>query len=111
VHAPLYKSPVVIDVAINFNYRVYPFFAILNAYDIDGDQVKYQLPANTPPLISQTIKVFPNGRLQLLNSLDSINATSIQFNVTLMDDGGCCPSESSCYSKYSEFAIVQYYFP
>jgi hypothetical protein len=94
VNAPKYTGPVVIDVAINFNYKIYPFFAILNAYDIDGDQVTYGFAPNTPALITNTIQVFADGRLQLLNSLDSINASALQFNVTLKDDGSCCNSES-----------------
>lgn len=92
VNPPQYTSPVTIAAAITLNIGTQ--LGILNAWDIDGDTVFYQLdPANNVNIIN-TIDLQSNGVLKLRSSL-TIFEKSFNFSVLLTDDGSSCDASNS----------------
>lgn len=89
VNAPQYTSPVTIAAAITLQPGTQ--LAILNAWDIDGDNVYFtlELSKNTPDVIS-TLKVQPSGVLILDKSLVAFSSSVVNFVITLTDDGSSC---------------------
>ncbi len=92
VNPPQYTSPVTIAAAITL--PVGSQLGILNAWDIDGDQVFYQLdPANNVNVLN-TINLQSNGVLRLSASL-TVFEKSFNFTVLLTDDGSSCDASNS----------------
>lgn len=94
MNAPDYTKPVVIHVAIN--HAVNEKIGILNAFDIDGDFVSYQLsPKNT----FDAFDVSKDGTLTLVKTLNNTNKRTYDLIVDLFDDGSCCPDNPGVRNK------------
>jgi hypothetical protein len=103
VHAPQYDPPVSLAAAITL--KPGSQLGILNAWDIDGDKVTFQLdPLNNQDVLN-TLDLQPDGVLKLKSSL-TIFDKSFTFTVLLTDDGSSCDaSKSTRIIKQSKMTV------
>lgn len=93
VNPPQYTPPVVIAAAITLEPDT--VLSILNAWDIDGDQVEFTLePSKNSLEVINTLKLTRNGVLKLDKKLVAFSSSVVKFVVTLTDDGSSCGPNS-----------------
>jgi hypothetical protein len=103
VHAPQYTPPVTIAAAITLNSGSQ--LGILNAWDIDGDGVTYQLDPSNSASILNTISVEPSGVVKLKDSLTNFDK-SFMFSVLLRDDGSSCAGTGEIRNLQSKMNVT-----
>jgi len=104
VNAPQYTDPVYIAAAITLPPS--SLLSYLNAWDIDGDGVIYELAADNPNIVGQTLSVDRNGKLTLKSNLADFLSSRVDFTVALTDDGASCGLEVPLIQKKSTMRIT-----
>jgi len=104
VNAPQYTDPVYISAAITLQPN--SFLSYLNAWDIDGDKVIFELASTNELIVSQTLAVNRFGVLSLKTNLANFQSARVEFNVSLTDDGSSCGSDGPLIQKSSNMRVI-----
>jgi hypothetical protein len=102
VNAPQYTAPV--DISASITLPIGQQLGILNAYDIDGDNVLYSMSTDNSNEVKTTITVRQDGTLILNDKLTNFNS-SFSFKVILDDDNSCCSNESPPITNRAEMIV------
>jgi hypothetical protein len=102
VNAPQFTEPVIILASITLG--IGQQLGILNAYDIDGDNVLYSMSTENSNEVKRTITIREDGTLILNDKLTNFNS-SFSFKVILDDDNSCCSNQSPPIRNRAEMIV------